>query len=211
MEKILVLGVGPGAPEYLTQKARELAQSCHVLIGGERNLSMFQEFALEKIPLTGSLETVIDYMKEHFGRKRIGVLVSGDPGLFSMLGVLRRHFPEEALDVVPGISALQYFFARLKLPWNDAVIVSLHGREEKELVPIIKGSSKAVIFTDKRWTPEAICSLLLEEGVTGKKVFVGEKLSYPDERILAGKLEDFQGKEIDSPNLMVILSESGES
>ncbi len=205
-----MLGVGPGSREYIPPKTWELAKRCHVLVGGERNLSLFQELSQEKLPLKGSLEPVLNYLREHYGRKRMGVLVSGDPGLFSMLGILRRHFPEEALEVVPGISALQYFCACLQLSWHDALILSLHGREEKDIAPLIKGSSKVVIFTDNRWTPAAICGRLLEEGFQGRKVFVGEKLSYPEERIMAGRLEDLREEEVANPNLMIIVTESGE-
>ncbi len=210
MEKILVLGVGPGAREYVPPRTRELAEKCHVLLGGERNLSLFRELPQEKVPLTGALDPVLNYLKKHYGRKRMGVLVSGDPGLFSLLGVLRRHFPEEALEVVPGISALQYFCARLQLSWDDALILSLHGREEKELVSLVQGSGKVIIFTDSKWTPGAVCRRLLEEGLRGRRVFVGEKLSYPEERILEGGLEDFREEKVANPNLMAIVAESGE-
>jgi len=210
LEKILVLGVGPGASEYVLPKTMELAAKCHVLLGGERNLALFRELSPEKVALKGSLDNILEYLKKHYGRKKMGVLVSGDPGLFSMLGVLRRHFPEEALEVVPGISALQYFCACLQLSWHDALILSLHGREEQELASLVRGSSKVIIFTDSRWTPASVCDRLVEEGLRNRKVFVGERLSYPEEKILTGGLEDFREKEVSNPNLMAIISESGE-
>ena len=55
-------------------------------------------------------------------------MVSGDPGYYSLLDALRRDFPAKQIMVIPGISAMQYAFARLALPWHDAVLASFHGR-----------------------------------------------------------------------------------
>lgn len=207
MQKIFILGVGPGSPALVSSLVTETALSCELLLGGRRNLQIFPNFTGEKKVIDGKIKSVLELIRENFPHKRIGILVSGDPGLYSLLPLLRRHFSPELLEVVPGISALQYLFARLKLPWHDAAILSLHGKEHKELPEVVRSHGKVGIFTDPRHTPAAICKLLLEKGIEKRRVYIGENLSYPEEKIYAGSLQECRELEVGELNVMVILKE----
>lgn len=207
MEKIFILGVGPGNPRYVLPITREIAASCDVLIGGTRNLSLFDDLERETIGIKGDIQPVIDFIKVNYTKKKIAVLVSGDPGFFSMLHTLKRYFDDEVLEVVPGISSIQYFFSKIRIPWNDAVILSLHGRKQDELVRLVKENPKVGMFTDSKNTPAAICSLLYQEGISNKKVYIGENLSYDDERIHKGNLSEMCTIAVQDMNVMVIADE----
>jgi len=67
-------------------------------------------------------------MEPYAGQKKIAVLVTGDPGLYSLAKPVIRRFGRNACRVIPGISAIQSAFASLGLDWEDACILSLHGR-----------------------------------------------------------------------------------
>jgi precorrin-6y C5,15-methyltransferase (decarboxylating) CbiE subunit len=188
----------------------EVARSCDLLLGGKRNLEIFAEFPQEKREIGSQIQPLLEFIEANFRTRKTGILVSGDPGLFSLLPVLRRHFQEEVLEVVPGISALQYLFARIKLPWHDAVVLSLHGRREKDLAELVRDNVKVGIFTDHKHTPGMICKLLLEKGIKSRKVYIGENLSYPEEKIYAGSLEDCRELQVEGLNVMVILGGGGE-
>ena len=77
---------------------------------------------------TGSYE----FIGENLARQDVVVMVSGDPGYYSLLDALRRGFPQEAIQVIPGISSFQLAFARLALPWHEAELLSFHGRVPAE-------------------------------------------------------------------------------
>ncbi|MDQ3945618.1 MAG: cobalt-precorrin-7 (C(5))-methyltransferase, partial [Actinomycetota bacterium] len=59
---------------------------------------------------------------------RAVVLASGDPGFFGVVRALAERFGPDALEVHPAPSSVSLAFARLGLPWDDALIVSTLAR-----------------------------------------------------------------------------------
>ena len=207
MNKIFVLGVGPGSPDYLSPAIVEQAAKCDLLIGGKRNLELFDFPGQEKLEIKKDLKPLMAIIKDRLTDQKVGILVSGDTGIYSMLPRLAREFGRQALLVYPGISAVQYIFARLGLTWHDARIVSLHGREFADLAAIISASEKVALFTDLKNTPALVCRKLFEAGIKDKKVYIGENLSYPSEKITEGYPVDFLDFNGSDLNLVVINGE----
>ena len=123
------------------------------------------------------------------GKKKISLLVSGDPGLYSFLGRLSRFLSREEYVVIPGISAIQVAFARIGEGWEDSKIISLHGRKIGNLATKVKASAKIFLFTDANFPPNKIAAYLLERDVGNRKVIVLEHLTYPNERIVETDLD----------------------
>ncbi|RJX24721.1 MAG: precorrin-6y C5,15-methyltransferase (decarboxylating) subunit CbiE [Dethiobacter sp.] len=207
MNKIYILGMGPGNSSYVSPLVMETARTCDILLGGKRNLELVAGFPQEKIEIGGDIPSLLDFIRQRAETKKLGILVSGDPGLFSLLNAIRRSFPLENLEVIPGISSIQYLFAKLRLSWHDCVILSLHGKEEKDLAAIVRDNPKVAIFTDKKNTPAGICHLLLREGIRGKKVVIGENLSYPEEKIRISPLENLNNLQFSELNVLAVLQE----
>lgn len=189
MRKILVVGIGPGEKEYLLPIAQEKVQEAEVLVGGKRALELLGKPEQETKEIKGSLQEIVDYIQAKRQEKQVAVLLSGDPGLYGMLNFLLKHFAPEELEVIPGISSMQMCFARLKLPWQDIKIVSLHGRSKEQLLSWVRQYPQVAFFTDSKFPPEAIGKFLLENGIKDKRIIVGENLSYPEERIVDTNLE----------------------
>ena len=129
MEKIFIVGIGPGAKEYLLPVALRRITEADCLIGARRALDLFPEFKKEKVCFDSRMNRVIPYLKKYRKDKKIAVLVSGDPGLYSLAQTIARNFPKDEYEVIPGISSLQLAFARIGESWQDAGIISLHGRK----------------------------------------------------------------------------------
>lgn len=210
MSRIYVLGVGPGGAAFVPPRSAELAGKCEILFGGRRNLELFADLAVEKREIGRDIPALLDTIETSYRERQVGVLVSGDPGLFSLLATLRRRFPPTDLEVIPAPSALQYLFARISLPWHDAAILSLHGRRDDlagELAQAVERFHKVGLFTDGKNTPALVCELLLQQGLGPRTVYVGENLSYPEEKIHTGSLEDGRSLNVGPLNVMVILNE----
>ncbi len=188
MNNIAVIGIGPGAREYVLPIALKTINECQVLIGGDRNLAIFSEYEGEKIPLPKRIEEIIQYAKENRANKKIGVVVSGDSGFYSILGLVRRNFREEELEVIPGISSIQYLFSRIKLPWQDFSLMSLHGKQA-DFIEELRRTGKVALLTDAIFSPEKLAEALIMQGFGNAHIIVGENLSYPEERILRGTPE----------------------
>lgn len=186
---ILVIGTGPGSKEYLTPIAWEKAKEADVLIGGKRALELFQSLEKETIEINSDLEEIIEYISKNHNQKKIAVLVTGDPGLFSLLGLISKHHTGNELEVIPGVSSMQLCFARLAKQWDDAKFITLHGRNDQNILQEVLLNKKVCVFTDSVFPPNKIADFLLEQGVKAKAV-VCEDLSHPDERITEANIEE---------------------
>ncbi len=205
MKKIKVLAVGPGAADYLPPLVAEEAACCDVLFGGRRNLNLFNVPGQEKIELKGQMAPLLALIKQKAALGQVGVLVSGDAGIYSILPRLTECFGRQMLEVYPGISAVQYLFARLNLTWQDALFLSLHGRDLNNLATVVAAHKKVVLFTDQKNSPATICQKLACASLKDKVVYVGENLSYSDEKISRGSFETFTNFKGSDLNLVVIV------
>lgn len=185
MNKIFIIGVGPGAREYVLPAALKRIKESGCLIGAQRTLDLFQELKKENVCFDGRLSRVVPYLKKHRKDKKIALLVSGDSGLYSLSQTIARHFPKNDYEVIPGISSLQLAFARIGESWQDVKTISLHGREVNSgLLKDVKKYPKVFIFSDDNFPPGAIARFLLAAGIKNRRAVVLENLSYPNERIV---------------------------
>jgi precorrin-6Y C5,15-methyltransferase (decarboxylating) len=190
-KKLYLVGVGPGAEAVLTGEARAaiMARSC--LIGAERLLTAVENLSpgTKKYALTGA-EEIIRLAEESPGGE-LTVLFSGDCGFYSGAGKLIPLIKERgwSFRVINGISSLVYFTGLLGLPWEDVKVVSLHGREGDIVGPVLY-HRKTFFLTGGETTAARLCGVLAREGLGNLTVHVGEKLSYPDERLRSGPAKD---------------------
>jgi len=182
MSKIYVIGAGVKGHEEFGRRALELIQQADLLIGGERQLALFPDFSGEKLVIGNNLGTVVARLTGHAGRAV--VLASGDPLFFGIGRHLLRNLPEGDFEFLPNVSSVQYAFAKIREPWDDAVFVSTHGRGLKEAVDRVVANDKAAVLTDEQHTPAAIARELVERGREGYSAWLCENLGSSDERIV---------------------------
>jgi precorrin-6Y C5,15-methyltransferase (decarboxylating) len=202
--KLYLIGIGPGNTDYIYPAAQKIIESSEVLIGGRRNLDLFRHLQKETVVIGGQLEVISRYILENIGAKRIAVLASGDPGLFSIAGYLQEKLGGIELEVLPGISSVQYLCAKLRKSWDDIFIVSLHGRGLNGLAAVIAKHGKVAIFTGGNSSPAGIARVLAEMGFKDRIVTVGECLSYPEERIVTGSPAEIGAMEFNSLSVMLV-------
>ena len=198
MKKIRVIGAGPGARDYLLPVALEEARRCDLLLGSKRALDLFEDFDGQKVDCGGRLSHYQTIIQEKGDRKAIGIVVTGDPGFYSLLAFLRRKLPDVSLEVTPGISSIQYLFSKLGQPWQNYRLLSFHGRHPDNLEEVLACEKGIALLTDRKMSPDRICNLLKGTPYQDYRAIVGENLSYPDERIIishvreVAEMDDFQ-------------------
>jgi len=207
MNKVYIIGIGSGTEDYLLPVARKEIESSDCLVGGKRALHLFQFLSKEERLLEGNFEQVIPFLLKEREKKKIAVLVSGDPGLYSFLGTISQVLRKEDYVVIPGVSTVQIAFARIGERWEDATLLSLHGRKMDDLAARVKISIKTFLFTDPGFPPEKIAAYLLEKGVENRRAIVLENLTYPDERIVDTDLKSLRGMEGFGLCVMIIKKE----
>ena len=125
-----IISVGPGEAVLLTDDAKQAIDRADAVWCAARHAVLVPpEKARPLSPLEGAIEQM--RLSSDAGQSA-AVLVSGDAGLYSLLEMLKRKIGGEYLRVHPGVSALQLFAARLGVSWQDAKILSAHGRALSE-------------------------------------------------------------------------------
>lgn len=190
MKKMInVVGIGPGSEDYMIPAAVRTIKDSDIIVGGRRNIQEVDTKGKETFVITSKLSDAVDYIRKNMRDKVISVVVSGDTGFYSMLSYLSKHFDRESINVVPGVSSMQYMFARIGDTWHDAYISSLHAREDDIIEPL-KKRGKVGLLTDKKWNPSSIACHLCENGMGDATIYIGENLSYENERITVKKASE---------------------
>jgi precorrin-6Y C5,15-methyltransferase (decarboxylating) len=205
MKNIYVIGAGVAGQEGFSRRVLELIGRAEILLGGERQLELFPDFPGEKVTIGSNLGEVVERLKKN--ERRAVVLASGDPLFFGIGRYLLRNLPEAELEFVPNVSSVQYAFAKIKEPWDDAVFVSAHGRGLKGAVDRIVANDKAAVLTDEENTPKAIAAELIERGRDGYAAWLCENLGTSQERITATDVKGLLEIEAAPLNVLILIKE----
>ncbi len=188
-KKIIVAGIGPGSEEFITPAALKKIRAAKFLVGGRRALENFSAPNQITCAITRDLDAPINFIREKILLDEVVVMVSGDPGYYSMLDLLRKNFPPESIEVIPSISAMQLAFAKLALPWHDATLLSFHGRQPARDALKFSAGKILGLLTDAEFNSKTISELLMTCGWDkNSSVTICARLSYPDEKIFTTTL-----------------------
>ena len=200
---INIIGLGPGNLDYITKKGENLISTSDVLIGGKRNLESIKNFEGEKIVLDSNLREIIEYINNN-KEKQISIIASGDPLIYGIGRYLSKNIDNKMLNVVSGISSLQYIFSKIYVDMNDVYITSSHGK-----VPdfdYILSHKKVCMVTDSKIGPKQISREIIDRNLN-KIIVVGENLSFYNEKITIAKPEEILRMDNFDMNVVVILDE----
>jgi len=179
--RIVVVGVSDPLPPA----AAKALTDADLVVGSAR--------LLEAVGATGptlalgrggaTLAEALDALAGVRGPGRAVVLASGDPGFFGVVRALAERFGPEALEVHPAPSSVSLAFARLGLPWDDALVTSTLGRPLEEAAALAAGAAKAAVLCCAGAPPEALGRALLDAGAVFDRVAVGSGLGTTSEAV----------------------------
>lgn len=208
--KIYVIGIGPGSSEYLTKKAMDTVKLSDYTVGSTRAIDLFDDVQ-NKIAF--NVKDLLDKLEEGVqlavDGNTVSILSTGDPGFSGVLNTVLRissekNFPKEDIEVIPGISSLQLAAARCHIQWDNANVMTFHGRENiEDLLPVINNGKTTIALPSRK--VKDMAQFLLDNGVEEtREVVVCERLSYPDEKIVSATLKDIAQSEFTYMCIMVI-------
>ena len=159
-------------------------------------------------PLSGMLQGISEYLE----RGNVGVLASGDPLFFGIGRRLLSAFGKDHLEFHPALSSVQLACAKLRISWDNAAVMSLHGRKEGQAAGRILSARKTILFTDKRNSPDMVAGQLLEvlkragDAETGRfiRIHVAENLLCPGERIRSMSAREAAAASFSPLNIMIV-------
>ena len=204
MKKIVLIGTGPGSAGFLTGDSKRIIEKAGLLIGAKSILDRFAELnpSSRKAELLNSRE--IERELRSCEEELIAVLFSGDTGFYSGCKALLPLIEDLRPEIMPGISSMSILSAKSGISWEDALIVSLHGRDDN-LIHAVSLHRKVFILCApdmKEWLGG-----LVRAGLGSCKMVIGEELSLPEERILTGTVDSFYRKSIKPLSVCFILND----
>ena len=202
MPSVTIVGCGPGSRDFASRAALQAIAQADLLLGARRLLDEFGETG-NTVHYT-SVRDTLQTIRDNSG-KNVVILVTGDPGFFSITACIIREFGNENVTVIPGISSMTYAFDRLGLSWHDAVFVSAHREMPPDFAETAAAAKKIGILTSPSNTPAILAAAINADVVAGRRFYVGERLSYPDEKLREYTYRQVCGLKTDELSVLIIV------
>src|SRR5215467_3213567 len=212
---ITVVGMD-GSP--LSPRAEAALRSATLVVGGRRHLAALPALAADRsgpgagdvaavgppgagarTVALGELAPALDALAAHDGDAV--VLASGDPGFFGIVRALRER--GLAPVVLPAVSSVALAFARAGLPWDDAVVVSAHGRDLHPAVNVCRAHPKVAVLTGPGAGPAEIAASLAG---WDRRLIVCEQLGSGAEQITECSPATAVTRTWTHPNVLLVLA-----
>ena len=199
-----VVGVGMGNPKTLTVAACEALAASELIVGSARLLEGLRAYDARKVALVRSADIACELRDS--GAREASVVMSGDVGLHSGATGLYGLLDGFEVDVIPGVSSLSYLCARVRVPWQDVRVVSVHGRAA-DVAGMVQTHGKTFVLTGGAAGAGDVCAQLTDRGLGNVRVFVGERLSYADECVTRGTAGELAGRAFDGLAAMLVIND----
>ncbi len=192
--EITLAGIGMGSAWNVTREVWQACEEADVVLGAGRMLETVAE--LGKPHKEAYLPKDIQaYLLEHPEYEKVVILLSGDVGFYSGAKKIQELLGADHCRVLNGISSVVYLCGRLGTSWEDAKLVSVHGRSQN-LVGAVQRNKKVFALAGKQESFWGLCRELMEHGLGQVRMQVGCSLSYPEEQILSGTPETLQNAKV---------------
>lgn len=217
---MFAVGVGPGSPDYVTKKVKEIIEKSDVVVGYKYTLKTIESLLIGKkiheITMQDQ-EDVYQKVKKELGEKILVVPFTGDVN-FSESEVVDRLIEIFGdVKIIPGISSIQVAASKARVPLDKSKIITMHistsiEREKIELQKALLDGLSVVLVPrpwpkepSKHFMPSEIAMYLKKNGFdTAKlKVHVFENLTAENETVFVGMVNDLEGKEFSDLSVMV--------
>ncbi len=203
MIAVEVIGMGI-SPDDLTDNLQTLIRRADILVGAERHLETFLDVPARKQILKRDLKTVTGKIKRWMKTRKVVVLASGDPLFFGIGSYLTGALGAENVVIHPNVSSVAAAFARIKIPWHDAVTLSLHGRRGyREFLDAVRQRAPVAVLTDPENNPRRLARLCLDNGIVDLEMCVLEQMGTDKERCRWVQLPRVARLRFREPNLVV--------
>lgn len=200
---IYVIGIGPGDPKYGLLGHEDLFKEADYILGSERHLEILPAaYAPKGVVPPKKLLALEELLRSYEEDKTVVYLASGDPLIYGLGKWLSEKFKGQVV-IMSGISAMQYMASKIFLPMNDAYLTSSHAKNPD--FDLLMSLSKVFMVTDGKLGPYQIAQEAVKRGLS-KRIYIGENLSYEDERISSCLAEEVEDREYQM-NVVVVVDE----
>lgn len=200
MKNLYIIGAGMGHIDDLTIVAQNIIKKCNVVYGSSRLSEQYK--CLNNNIIVPAYSEIITKI-ENDNNENIALLVSGDTSFFSLTKlVIERLDNKFNIEVISGISSMQYLLSKVKLSANNVKIVSLHGRESSA-IGAVSYNEYTFLLTGGKAKAHNVINELYEAGLENVHIYAGENMHLENERILSDNIKNMLN--IEFMDLTVLL------
>lgn len=206
-EPIEVVSLGIGDAATLPRAARAALGTADVVVGSTRHFAVIDALGIgaRREPYPSPMSKLPEVLAG-LETGKVVVLASGDALFYGIGRLLIQLVGRKALRFHPNISSIQACFHALGLDWQDAEVVSLHGRPLSAIRGRLQPGALLAIFTDRDANPGSIAAELADQGFGESTVWVCEAVGGADEAVArfdaAGLASS--GRSFRDPNVCIV-------
>ncbi|MCR5525932.1 MAG: precorrin-6A reductase [Lachnospiraceae bacterium] len=203
--EVVLIGMGSGDPDQLGSAACEALKTADFVIGAGRLIEAVSG-RFQKIKEYDPEKILNIILKRNPGERTV-VLYSGDTGFYSGASGLIKLLSKEGIKyrILPGLSSIQLLSARSGIAWDDAKIVSIHGRDA-DFTGAVKENSKVFMLLNNASDVRNIAEELISDGVYNAEIVIGIRLGYPDEKVVRADISECAGMSLEGIACCFILN-----
>lgn len=204
--------VGLHGGEWFGREAGDALHAATVLLGDPRHLAAVPvDVEGRREELEPPLHKLLDRAGHLFDSgERVCIVVSGDPGFFGLARLAGARFGT-ALRIHPAPSSVSLAFARAGVSWDDAAVVSAHGRDPlatDRAAEVAIRHPKVAVLTSPSDPPEQLGRALRDARCGDRRVLVASRLGEPDESVWEGDIAGLADGRFDGLSVVVLLAPS---
>jgi precorrin-6Y C5,15-methyltransferase (decarboxylating) len=200
-----IIGIGADGPASVRPELVERIMAAQFLAGGDRHLRGFPSARGERFTIKDNLADLVNELKRRWPAQRCAVLASGDPLFYGIGTTLAGMLGAQAVRIEPAVSSMQLAFARAAVPWQDAALASIHGRDPRGTLLPLLGKRRIGLFTLDGDSPATVAKFFLLHGLVEYEAIVGENLGSPEERVTRwSNLRELAGQRFAPLNFLVL-------
>jgi precorrin-6Y C5,15-methyltransferase (decarboxylating) len=208
MYKIFIIGI---SESQLSESQYNLLEKSVLLVATDRLLAITSDFSGKTLPIT-PLGQAISTIRTTLSTGNVAVLASGDPLFYGIGRKLLTEFSAKQIEIFPAVSSMQRACALFKIPWDDAAIVSLHGRKQHHTPGMLLRNNTTIVFTDQHQSPKTIAANLLDylqcidySSFSDKiTISVAEEIGLEGETLFSGTLVDAAERDFSPLNVLCL-------
>ncbi len=199
--------VGLHGGQWFGSSAGEALRAARVVIGAARHLAALPEGVAQRtVAADGPLGEVLDQVAaRRDAGEDVCLLASGDPGFFGVARLAHARLGA-GLRVHPAPSSVALAFAHLGMSWDDAAVVSAHGRDLDPACRAVLAHPKVAVLVSPAAPPEAVGRRLAELGCPPREAAVVSRIGEAAESVWEGGVEELAAGSFDPLSVVLLVA-----
>ncbi len=197
--RIVLAGVGMGDDQSMTVSALELINDADAIIASSSRImpdsaAKIKINEYDPVKIAERVQEIIKEKNSGYGKFTIAVLFSGDTGFYSGARKTAEELDKRGISyrILPGISSLSMLSALSGIRWQDAYILSAHGRQA-DIVSAVKEHEKTFVLLNDASELRQIANEILNAGLFFVKITAGINMGSEREKLLSFEISEAGG------------------